>query len=133
MFGDIIIPFNSVLLYNVCKLKENHSFEEVELAIGKTCTLTRDMDGFIAGQVVKYAGFVSEEGTVGDPRNIGVVGNHFGLLTYWESFDAHEKSHKDKAIKDAFEKVLEVCEQTYELGYEIQWQSDNISNGNGER
>ncbi|SVE21357.1 uncharacterized protein METZ01_LOCUS474211 [marine metagenome] len=112
------------MLYNVCKLKEHHSFDEVELAIGETCSLTKAMDGFIAGQVVKYAGFVSEEGTVGDPRNTGVVGNHFGLITYWKSFDDHEKSHKDAAIKKAFEEVLEVCEQTYELGYEIEWQGE---------
>jgi len=124
MYGDITIPYNSVMLYNVCKLKEHHSFDEVELAIGETCSLTKAMDGFIAGQVVKYAGFVSEEGTVGDPRNTGVVGNHFGLITYWKSFDDHEKSHKDAAIKKAFEEVLEVCEQTYELGYEIEWQGE---------
>ena len=124
MYGSITIPFNSVLLYNVCKLKEGHCFEEVELAIGETCSLTKAIDGFIAGQVVKYAGFVSEEGTVGDPRNIGVVGNHFGLITYWKSFDDHEKSHKDEAIKKAFEEVLVVCEQTYELGYEIEWQGE---------
>ena len=124
MYGDITIPYNSVMLYNVCKLKENHSFDEVELAVGETCSLTKAMDGFIAGQVVKYAGFVSEEGTVGDPRNTGVVGNHFGLITYWKSFDDHEKSHKDAAIKKAFEEVLEVCEQTYELGYEIEWQGE---------
>ena len=124
MFGDITIPYDSVLLYNVCKLKEGRSFDEVELAIGETCPLTKEMDGFIAGQVIKYAGFVCEDGTVGDPRNIGVVGNHFGLITYWKSFDDHEKSHKDKAIKNAFDEVLEVCEQTYELGYEIAWQGE---------
>ena len=31
MYGSITIPFNSVLLYNVCKLKEGHCFEESDI------------------------------------------------------------------------------------------------------
>ena len=97
MFGEITIPYESVMLYNVAKLKTGIDFEEVELAIAEMCSLVKETyPDFIAGQVFQYAGFISEEGSVGDH---GEEGNHISIVTYLKSFEAHEKSHKDKPFK----------------------------------
>ena len=52
MFGPITIPYESVMLLNICKLKNGSRFDEAEMAIGKVCTLTKNNhQNFIAGQV----------------------------------------------------------------------------------
>jgi hypothetical protein len=111
------------MLYNVCKLKDGLEWsDELEFAIGEMCTVVKETyDDFIAGQVLKYAGFISQEGSVGD---YGPEGNHFALITYWKSFDAHEESHRAERFMKAFGGVLEYCSETKELGYEIMWQGE---------
>jgi hypothetical protein len=123
MFGPIIIPYEAVMLYNVCKLKDGLEWsDELEFAIGEMCTVVKETyHDFIAGQVLKYAGFISQEGSVGD---YGPEGNHFALITYWKSFDAHEESHRAERFMKAFGGVLEYCSETKELGYEIMWQGE---------
>ena len=94
--------------------------DDLEFAIGEMCTVVKETyDEFIAGQVLKYAGFVSKEGSVG---NFGPEGNHFALITYWKSFEAHEESHRAELFLEAFGGVMEFCSETKELGYEIMWQ-----------
>ena len=123
MFGPITIPYEAVMLYNVCKLKDGLEVsDELEFAIGEMCTVVKETyDDFIAGQVLKYAGFISQEGSVGD---YGPEGNHFALITYWKSFDAHEASHRAERFMKAFGGVLEYCSDTKELGYQIMWQGE---------
>ena len=40
MFGDIKVPFNSVMLYNVAKLKEGVTISDVEEHLGTMCNLS---------------------------------------------------------------------------------------------
>ena len=123
MFGPITIPYEAVMLYNVCKLKDGLEWsDELEFAIGEMCTVVKETyDDFIAGQVLKYAGFISQEGSVG---GYGPEGNHFALITYWKSFDAHEESHRAERFMKAFGGVLEFCSERKELGYESMWQGE---------
>jgi len=78
-----------------------------------------DKGGFIAGQVFKYAGFISDEGSVGDA---GAEGEHLAIVTYWKSFDQHETSHADTIFLEKFSALGEMCTETKELGYELLWQ-----------
>ena len=123
MFGPITVPYEAVMLYNVCKLKEGVEWsEDLEFAIGEMCNVVRTTyDDFIAGQVLKYAGFVIEAGSVGD---YGPEGNHFALITYWKSFKSHEESHRADLFLKAFGGVLDYCSEAKELGYEIMWQGE---------
>ena len=64
MFHPITIPADSKMLFNVVKLKEGVSVEDIELLLGEMCNVVKntygnDNGGFIAGQVFKYAGFIS--------------------------------------------------------------------------
>ena len=124
MFHPLTIPFGSVMLFNVVKLKPGVSKEDVELALGEMCNVVKntygdDKGGFIGGQVYKYSGFISEEGSVGESKD---TEEHLAIVTYWQSFEQHERSHADHVFKQKFDALAEYCTDTYELGYEMLWQ-----------
>lgn len=125
MFNPISIPFGCVMLFNVVDLKDGVSVSDVELALGEMCNVVKekyghDNGGFIAGQVFKYSGFVSDEGSFADKPKIKQ--GELAIVTYWKSFEQHEKSHADATFKDKFSALLEFCDETYEVGYELLWQ-----------
>ncbi|WP_455198714.1 hypothetical protein [Kaarinaea lacus] len=131
MFHPITIPFGCVMLFNVVDLKEGVTVSDVELVLGEMCNVVKenygdDNGGFIGGQVYKNAGFVSKEGTLGgdDGGNQRVRQNMGDLVivTYWNSFEQHEKSHADSLFKHHFSRLAEFCDETYEVGYEMLWQ-----------
>jgi hypothetical protein len=135
MFDALTIPFDAKMLFNVVKLKPEYSVEDAELAMGEMCNVVkntyRDEGGFIAGQVFKYSGFISEEGSLGgaDPDKHGCVAgslaeDHIIIITYWQSFEAHEKSHADETFKQKFSALLEMCDDTFEIGYQMLWQGE---------
>ncbi len=124
MYDPVKIPFESVMLFNVIKLKPGVDFDDVEMAMAEMCSVVKenygdDDGGFIAGQVFKYAGFISEQGSVGD---YGSEGEHLAIVTYWKSFEQHETSHADSIFLDKFSALGEMCTETKELGYELLWQ-----------
>ncbi len=124
MFEPITLPFGAKMLFNTVKLKPGVSFEDVELAVGEMCNVVKetyggDKGGFIGGQVFRFSGFVSGEGSLGTARTDD---EHYAIVTYWRSFDEHEKSHADKAFRTKFEELATMCSETKELGYEMLWQ-----------
>ena len=101
MFGSLSIPFGCVMLYNVVKLKENVSEEDIQLALGEMCNVVKNTygnvkGGFIGGQVYKFAGFVSDEGSIASKNQ---TEEHVAIVTYWQSFDQHERSHADEVSR----------------------------------
>ena len=124
MFTPITIPFGAAMLYNVVKLKEGITVEDVELALGEMCNVVKntygdEAGGFIGGQVFKYAGFISKQGSVDSTKE---ADDHIVIVTYWKSFEQHEKSHADHIFKEKFDAVAEFCTETFETGYEMLWQ-----------
>ena len=124
MFHPITIPADSKMLFNVVKLKDGVSVEDIELLLGEMCNVVKntygnDNGGFIAGQVFKYAGFISNEGSFDSKK---MQEDHITIVTYWNSFEQHETSHSDAAFKEKFDKLAEYCDETYEIGYEMLWQ-----------
>jgi len=132
MFEPIQIPYGCVMMFNVVDLKEGVTVEDVELVLGEMCNVVKnaygdDKGGFIAGQVYRYSGFVSEEGSIGESPGDDQVAakikqGELAIVTFWKSFDQHEKSHADKLFKEKFSALGEFCDETYELGYEMLWQ-----------
>lgn len=130
MFHDITIPYGCVMMFNVVDLKDGVTVGDVELALGEMCNVVKntygdDKGGFIGGQVYKYGGFVSDEGSMGEvpnERDARIKQGEIAIVTFWKSFEQHEKSHADKTFKDKFDALLEFTDDTYELGYEMLWQ-----------
>ncbi len=77
--------------------------------------------GFIAGQVFKFSGFVSNEGSLCDSHP---ADDHFAIVTYWKSFEDHEKSHVDEVFSKTFAALTTMCSDTKELGYDMLWQGE---------
>ena len=124
MFHPIEIPFGCVMMFNVVDLKDGVTVEDVEMALGEMCNVVKntygdDKGGFIGGQVYKNGGFVSDEGSLGTKR---VDDGDLVIVTFWKSYEQHEKSHADEIFKEKFDALGKFCDNTYEVGYEMLWQ-----------
>lgn len=135
MYHPLTIPFDAKMLFNVVQLKPEYTIEDAELTMGEMCNIVkntyRDQGGFIAGQVFRYAGFVSNEGSLGgaDAQIHGPIAgeltnDHLVIITYWHSFEQHERSHADEAFKTKFTELAKMCDDTFEIGYEMLWQGE---------
>lgn len=124
MFGPITIPYGAKLLFNTVKLKPGVTYEDVELALAEMCSVVKetyggDRGGFIAGQVFRFSGFLSDEGSLGNPQG---ADHDLVIVTYWRSFDEHERSHADATFREKFAALSRMCVETRELGYDMMWQ-----------
>ncbi len=124
MFGPITLPFGAKMLFNTVRLKPNVTFEDVELAVGELCSVVKetyggDKGGFIAGQVFKFSGFVSNEGSLAQSKT---ADDHYVIVTYWRSFEDHERSHANEVFTTKFAALAGMCADTKELGYDMLWQ-----------
>ncbi len=126
MFGPISIPFDAKVLFNTIKLKPGVAIEDVEIAMGEMCNVVKgnyggEKGGFIAGQVLKFSGFISNEGSLSSGRN---TDHDIAIVTYWRSFEDHERSHADELFHAKFSVLAERCADSKELGYEMLWQGN---------
>ena len=129
MFDSVSIPFGAKMLFNTVKLRQGVTIEDAELAIGEMCNVVKamyggDRGGFIAGQVFKFSGFVSDAGSLSAASTETA---HIAIVTYWRSFEEHEKSHADELFKTRFSALAEMCSGSEELGYDMLWQGEPAS------
>lgn len=127
MFAPVTIPFGAKMLVNTVKLKPGVDMTDVELALGEMCSVVKDTyggskGGFLVGQVFRFSGFISSEGSLSAPRP---TDDHVAIVTYWRSFEEHEKSHADSVFRDKFAAVAELCTDSQELGYDMLWQGES--------
>ena len=129
MFGPITIPFGAKMLFNTVKLKPGVAMDDVEVALGEMCNVVKDTyggdkGGFIAGQVFNFSGFVSDEGSLAASRS---ADDHIAIITYWRSYDEHERSHADAVFKAKFGALAAMSTETKELGYDMLWQGEPLT------
>ena len=53
--------------------------------------------------------------------------NHYVIVTYWRSFEGHERSHADEVFTNKFTALAAMCSDTKELGYDMLWQGEAAS------
>lgn len=124
MFDVLAIPFGAKMLFNTVKLRPGVSMEDVELAIGEMCNVVKETyggekGGFVGGQVFRFSGFASEEGSLG---GVAPSDAHVAIVTYWKSFEQHERSHADRIFREKFSALATLCTESIELGYDMLWQ-----------
>jgi hypothetical protein len=114
------------------EIKTSHEFP-VAFALNNgmfESVVSADDGGFIAGQVFKSSGFISENGSLNGAHDghgcLGdeLSGKHIAIVTYWRSFDQHEQSHTDTLFREKFNNLKNMCDDTFEIGYDLLWQGE---------
>jgi len=117
---DGVVTLNRVILkpeYTVDDLQERVAFlcENVKTYHSDT--------GFVGGFVALNSGKVSNEGsTIGQPVESDLKGKEALIVTFWNSFEEHEASHRSETFQPLFQQVLDLCENgNEEIAYEMLW------------
>jgi hypothetical protein len=125
---SLINGFNSdgVVTINRVILKPEFSSDDLEMRVAELCENVKTYHsdtGFVGGFVALNSGQVSNEGsTIGQAVESPLKGREALIVTFWQSFEDHERSHKSDTFQPLFAKVLELCENgNEEVAYNMLW------------
>lgn len=119
-------PYNGVVTVNRVILKSEYSVDDLQERVAELCENVKTYHsetGFVGGFVALNSGMISNEGsTVGQSVDNELAGKEALIVTFWNSFSDHEKSHRSKTFQPLFRRVLELCENgNEEIAYEMLW------------
>ena len=77
----------------------------------------------IFGLVALNTGNISNEGsTICQAVESDIKGKEALIITFWNSFEEHEESHRSETFQPLFKQVIEICENgNEEIAYEMLW------------
>jgi hypothetical protein len=117
---DGVVTINRVIL------KPEYSTDDLEMRVAELCENVKTYHsdtGFVGGFVAMNSGQVSNEGsTVGQPVESPMKGREALIVTFWTSFQDHERSHRSASFQPLFQRVLDLCENgNEEIAYSMLW------------
>ncbi len=117
---------DGIMTVNRVILKPEYTVDDLQERVAELCENVKTYHsdtGFAGGLVALNKGLVSNEGsTIGKPVDSDLKGREALIVTFWDSFEQHEASHRSKTFQPLFKKVLELCENgNEELAYEVLW------------
>jgi hypothetical protein len=119
-------PHDGVVTINRVILKPGFSVSDLEERVAMLCENVKTFHsttGFVGGFVCLNSGQVSNEGsTVGQVVENPFKGKEALIVTFWDTFENHERSHRSETFQPLFMRVLEVCENgNEEVAYQMLW------------
>jgi hypothetical protein len=124
----LIQGFNSdgVVTINRVILKPEYTTDDLEERVATLCENVKTYHsetGFVGGFVCLNSGMISNEGsTVGQAVESPLKDREALIITFWNSFEEHEASHRSETFQPLFSKVLELCENgNEEVAYRMMW------------
>ncbi|MET0028904.1 MAG: ligand-binding protein SH3 [Candidatus Thiodiazotropha sp.] len=119
-------PYNGVVTVNRVILKPDYTVDDLQERVAELCENVKTYHsetGFVGGFVALNSGMISNEGsTIGQAVESGLAGKEALIVTFWNSFEDHEQSHRSDTFQPLFERVLELCENgNEEIAYEMLW------------
>ena len=119
-------PHDGIVTINRVILRPEFSLDDLQERVAMLCENVKTYHsdtGFIGGFVCVNSGQVSNEGsTIGKPVDSPLAGKEALIITFWDSFENHEKSHKSETFQPLFKEVLALCENgNEEIAYEMLW------------
>ena len=119
-------PHDGIVTINRVILRPEFSLDDLQERVAMLCENVKTYHsdtGFIGGFVCVNSGQVSNEGsTIGKPVDSPLAGKEALIITFWDSFENHEKSHKSETFQPLFKEVLDLCENgNEEIAYEMLW------------
>ena len=118
--SDGVVTVNRVIL------KPGYSVDDLEERVATLCENVKTYHsetGFVGGFVVLNSGMISNEGsTIGQAVQSPLKDREGLIVTFWQSFDQHEASHRSETFQPLFQKVLDICENgNEEIAYKMLW------------
>lgn len=119
-------PHDGVVTINRVILKPEYTMDDLQERVAFLCENVKTYHsetGFVGGFVALNSGAVSNEGsTIGQAVESEFKGKEALIITFWNTFEDHEESHKSDTFQPLFEQVLELCENgNEEIAYEMLW------------
>lgn len=119
-------PHDGVVTLNRVILKPEYSVDDLQERVAMLCENVKTYHsdtGFVGGFVAMNSGAVSNEGsTVGQAVDSPLKDREALIITFWNSFEDHEQSHRSETFQPLFREVLELCENgNEEIAYEMLW------------
>ena len=119
-------PYNGVVTINRVILKSGYTVDDLQERVAELCENVKTYHsdtGFVGGFVALNSGDISNEGsTIGQAVASPLKGKEAMIVTFWNSFEDHERSHQSETFQPLFEKVLELCENgNEEIAYDMLW------------
>lgn len=119
-------PYDGAVTVNRVILKPGYTMDDLQERAAELCENVKTYHsdtGFVGGFVALNNGNISNEGsTIGQTVTSELKDREALIVTFWDSFEQHEKSHQSKTFQPLFQRVLEVCENgNEEIAYHMLW------------
>ena len=119
-------PYNGVVTINRVILKPEYTVDDLQERVAELCENVKTYHsdtGFVGGFVALNSGNISNEGSsVGQAVASPLKGKEAMIVTFWNSFEDHERSHRSDTFQPLFMNVLELCENgNEEIAYDMLW------------
>lgn len=126
--ADLIptFPSDGIVTVNRVILKPQYTVDDLQERVAVLCENVKTYHsdtGFIGGFVALNSGVISNEGsTAGQALASPMKGKEALVITFWRTFEEHEKSHRSETFQPLFRKALELCENgNEEIAYTMLW------------
>lgn len=119
-------PTDGVVTINRVILRPEYTVDDLQERVAVLCENVKTYHsdtGFVGGFVALNSGNISNEGsTVGQAVASPLKDKEALIVTFWRSFEDHEKSHRSDTFQPLFQQVLALCENgNEELAYNMLW------------
>ena len=119
-------PYNGVVTMNRVILRPEYTVDDLQERVAELCENVKTYHsdtGFVGGFVALNSGDISNEGsTVGQAVASPLKDKEAIIVTFWNSFEDHERSHRSETFQPLFMNVLELCENgNEEIAYDMLW------------
>ncbi|MBL1277247.1 MAG: ligand-binding protein SH3 [Ectothiorhodospiraceae bacterium] len=117
---------DGVVTVNRVILKDAYTVDDLQERVALLCENVKTYHsetGFVGGIVTLNSGNISNEGsTVGQAVESDLKGKEALIITFWNSFEEHEESHRSETFQPLFQEVIDICENgNEEIAYEMLW------------
>ena len=125
-------PNDGVVTINRVILKPEFTVDDLQERVAVLCENVKTFHsgtGFIGGFVALNSGAISNEGsTTGKAVASPLKGKEALVVTFWSTFEEHEKSHRSETFQPLFQQVLDLCENgNEEIAYSMLWSGKGYS------
>ena len=119
-------PHDGAVTVNPVIIKPEYTVEDLQERVALLCENVKTYHsetGFVGGFVALNSGQISNEGsTIGQAVDSSLKEREALIVTFWNSFEDHERSHRSDTFQPLFRQVLELCENgNEEIAYEMLW------------